>query len=171
MTLRKQLSQKIGLFEIKFLCKKESKEKIFSLIFDNEQKISQNATWILTHLPKSENKWINSKRDLLIDKAMCNNNTTTIRLYLTLLKRCHFKKSEIRTDFLDYCLKNASDLNNSASIQVLSMKLAYKQCINYIELLKELQERLNLLEANTFSPSIANQRKKIIGKIEKQLQH
>ncbi|MEE3413433.1 MAG: hypothetical protein VZQ58_06115 [Bacteroidales bacterium] len=170
MNLREQLSQRIGAFEIKHLSKTVSKEELLSFSFSEEERVSENATWVLTHLPKSEDKWLNTKRDLFIDSAMKTNNVTKKRLYLTLLERCKYEKDDIRTDFLDFCLWKVADIGETTGVQSLCMKLSLKQCLHYKELLLELKDKLIMAEPILTSIACKHQRKNILNKINQMLE-
>ena len=169
MDLKQQLSQRIGAFEIKSHSKTASKEELLALLSEQEERVAENAAWVLTHLPKSEDKWLNTKRDLLIDLAMNTSSVTKRRLCLNLLERCEYKQNEIRTDFLDFCLQKATDVNETTGVQTLCMKLSFKQCLHYKELLLELQGRLLMAEPILTSTASKHQRKQILNRIKQEM--
>lgn len=169
MDLKEQLSQRIGAFEIKYLSQTANKEELFALVFCEDKKVVENAAWVLTHLPKSEDKWLNTKRDLLIDLVMNTNSATQKRLFLTLLERCEYGEQDLRTDFLDFCLQKSTDINETIGAQTLCMKLSFKQCLHYKELILELQGKLLMAEPILTATASKHQRKQILSKIKQVL--
>lgn len=163
--LREILSQSIHAHDIKLLRKTADKEDIFAFMFDKDKKTSDNAAWVMTHLPKSYNKWLDTKRDVLINGVLSAKETTQLRLFLNLLERLEYREDNLRTDFLDFCLANCVSPMQPAGIQSLCMKLAYKQCILYEELLKELKSTMQIIPPNELSAGARCQYNKILRKI------
>ena len=46
------------------------KEELYTLISDEDVRVSYNALWVFTHFDLSNNKWLYAKHDELIDKAI-----------------------------------------------------------------------------------------------------
>lgn len=145
------LSQRLGADDIKRLSQTADKETLYALMFDADKRLSENAAWILTHLPKAANPWIATKRDELIREAMQTQSTTKCRLCLNLLERLDYAQDDIRTDFLDFCLERAVSPAYQPGIQSLCMKIAYKMCRHYPELSEELKSLLESVEPEYFS--------------------
>ncbi|MBR1769232.1 MAG: hypothetical protein IJ748_02125 [Bacteroidales bacterium] len=164
--LKKELSKSLRLKDIKFLSKNAEKEDVFSLMFSRDKRCSDNAAWLMTYLPKTENKFLEQKRNILIDAVLTTDNKTRLRLLLNLLERLDYKSEDLRTDFVDFCLKNSVSLLQSAGVQVLCLKLAYKQCVLYDELLSELYSTLSFIHSTELSPGVKNQFQKILSQIE-----
>ena len=82
--------------------------ELFQLLFDSDKRTSDNAAWVLTHLPKTADPWLAERQDLLIDEAMRTSSTTKRRLIMNLLDRTPFESDHLRTDFLDFCFNNPS---------------------------------------------------------------
>ena len=89
---------------------------------------------------------IEQRKDELINLAMTTPDTSLRRLLLTLLERMTFEADSIRTDFLDFCLDGMQSLSQPPGVQSLCMKLAYKQCRLYDELLDELKVTLENMQ-------------------------
>lgn len=145
----------------------DSIKALYNLIFDTDKYISGNAAWILTHLDTSHNKWLYSKQDELIQESMQTSDIGKRRLILTLLLKQPFNKEHIRGDFLEYCFNRITSDKESISIKALCMKLAYKQCIHFPELLEELRLTLEMMESNPLSSGLQVVRRKILGQILK----
>ena len=163
--LREVLSKPLYAEDIKHLSQTANMEDIFSFMFDKDKRTSDNASWVMTHLPKSANKFLNSKRDILIDMVLSSKDSTQTRLLLNLLERLDFQEENLRTDFLDFCLKNCILPLQTAGIQSLCLKLAYKQCILFEELLKELKSTLQLIHPQELSSGARCQYNKILHQI------
>ena len=159
------LSQRIHAKDIKQLSMSADKEDVLALMFDKDKRTSDNAAWVMTLLPKSCNKWLDTKRDILIDGVLSAKESTQLRLFLNLLERLDYRKENLRTDFLDFCLANCVSPLQPTGVQSLCMKLAYKQCVLYGELLNELHSTMQIIHPNELSAGARCQYNKILRKI------
>lgn len=140
---------------------------LYHLMFDTDKHISGNAAWILTHLDTRHNQWLYSKHDELIRESMQISDISKRRLILTLLLKQPFDKENIKGDFLEYCFNCITSNKESIGIKALCMKLAYKQCIYFPELLKELKMTLEIMDSEPLSPGLQVVKKKILKDIQK----
>ncbi|MBQ0075432.1 MAG: hypothetical protein KBT34_14730, partial [Prevotella sp.] len=90
------------------------------------------------------------------------NNSSIRRALLGIILRLDMKADDVRTDFLDHCLGMMVDPNEVPSVQTLCMKLAYKMCKFYPELLTELICTLEAMEISYYTPAVKNIRSKIL---------
>lgn len=88
--LKTLLSSRISGNDAKALAQADIKEELFQLLFDSDKRTSDNAAWVLTHLPKTADPWLAERQDLLIDEAMRTSSTTKRRLIMNLLERTSF---------------------------------------------------------------------------------
>lgn len=142
-------------------------KSLYNLIFDTDKYISGNAAWILTHLDARHNKWLSPKQHELMQEAMQASDTGKRRLILTLLLKQPFDKENINSDFLEFCFKHLTSVQESIGIKALCMKLAYKQCVHFPELLKELQLTLEIMDSDFLSPGLQAVKRKILKDIQK----
>lgn len=168
--LKERLSKRIGEQEIEGLIvhiteNKNALSDVYDFMYDSDKRISDNAAWILTHLPKTERHWLDKKQQELIDETLITTSTTKRRLLLTMLEQQTFKAEEIRTDFLNFCLDKILLNSETTGIRSLAVKLAYKQCKHYKELLEELQQILELMESSQMTAGLKHCRMKILGKL------
>lgn len=145
----------------------DSIKALYNLIFDTDKYISGNAAWILTHLDARHNKWLYPKQHKLIQEAMQTSDTGKKRLILTLLLKQPFDKENINSCFLEFCFKHLASVQESIGIKALCMKLAYRQCSHFPELLKELQLTLEIMDSSFLSPGLQVVKKKILKDIQK----
>lgn len=155
--------------DIKAMAQKAHRDKtcrdgLFATMLSGEGKEASNAAWALTHLPDSDNKYIDEHRDALVLRAISTPEVPVRRLSLNLLERLEWGIDDIRTDLLDFCLAHMMDPNETEGVRSLCIKLAYAQCRHYDELLGELQRSLQLLDVAHLKPSLLYMRKKILGK-------
>ena len=139
------LCGRISGCDAKALAKADFKEELFQLLFDPDKRTSDNAAWVLTHLPKNADSWLTERQDILIDEAMRTASTTKRRLIMNLLERTAFEAGHIRTDFLDFCF-NAILSDEPIGVKSLAIKLAYAQSVHYPELLEEINATLQMME-------------------------
>lgn len=151
--LRQRLSGRIHAADIADLCLMAQctdgngmKAMLFKLAGDKDRRVASNALWVFSHFNASGRSWLLDRQQELIDMALAVPDVTSLRLVLTLLERQTFEAESIRTDFLDCCLCRMVSDAEAVSIRSLSMKLAYKMCRHYPELLEELRLSIGLLD-------------------------
>ena len=101
--LKAILSERISGNDVKALAGVDFKEELFQLLFDEDKRTSDNAAWVMTHLPKTADAWLAERQNALIDEVMRTESTTKRRLIMNLLERTPFEADHIRTDCLDFC--------------------------------------------------------------------
>ena len=159
--LKTILSGRISGSDAKALSRIDFIEELFQLLFDEDKRTSDNAAWVMTHLPKTANTWLTEHQDTLINEAMCTKSTTKRRLILNLLERTSFESDHIRTDFLDFCFnKMLSD--EPIGVKTLAIKLTYVQSVHYPELLEEFNTALQMMEPELLPAALKHIRKKMM---------
>ena len=68
--LKAILSERISGNDVRALAGADFKEELFQLLFDPDKRTSDNAAWVLTHLPKTADAWLTERQSILIDEAM-----------------------------------------------------------------------------------------------------
>ena len=161
--LKTILSGRISGGDARALAGGDFKEELFQLLFDDDKRTSNNAAWVLTHLPKTEDAWLNERQNVLIDEAMRTNSTTKRRLIMNLLDRTSFDPENIRTDFLDFCF-NTMLSNEPIGVKSLAIKLTYAQSVHYPELLEEFNTALQMMEPEVLPAALKHIRGKMLKK-------
>ena len=139
------------------------KEELFQLLFDEDKRTSDNAVWVMTHLPKTANAWLTERQNILIDEAMRTTSTTKRRLIMNLLDRTSFERNSIRTDFLDFCF-NTMLSDEPIGVKSLAIKLTYAQSVHYPELLEEFNTALQMMEPEVLPAALKHLRGKMLKK-------
>lgn len=98
----------------------------------------------------------------LIDQAMQTANSSVRRLTLNIIERLILEEDDLRTDFLDFCFEHMVSIEEFPGIQTLCMKLAYRMCSFYPELMDELKRTLEAMEIEYYKPAIKCLRKRIL---------
>ena len=145
------------------------KEELYQLTFDENDRVSFNALWALTHFDEANNPWLFQKHDDLIDRILLEKSMTKLRLMLSLLIRQPFEEATLRSDFIDYCIAKITACSYPYAIRAYCMKLAYEQMKYYPELLTELKAALDMLEQEALSPGLASAKRQVMKKIKKAL--
>ena len=161
--LKAILSSRISGSDVKALAEADFKKELFQLLFDPDKRISDNAAWVLTHLPKTADPWLTEHQNTLIDEAMGTASTTKRRLIMNLLERTSFDPDHIRTDFLDFCF-NTILSDEPIGVKSLAIKLAYAQSACYPELLEEINATLRMMEPEELPAALKHLRGKILAK-------
>ena len=174
--MRNQLINRLGVNDIYSLCLqtqgKENnclKEELYQLTFDENDRVSFNALWALSHFDEANNPWLFQKHNELIDRVLVEKNETKRRLMLHLLLRQPFEEESLRSDFIDFCIAKITACSQPYAIRCYCMKLAYEQMKYYPELLTELKVALDMLEQEALSPGLLSAKRQIMKKIMRSL--
>ena len=159
--LKTILSGRISGSDAKTLAKGDFKEELFQLLFDEDKRTSDNAAWVMTHLPKTANAWLTERQNILVDEAMRTESTTKRRLIMNLLERTTFEPDHIRTDFLDFCF-NIILSNEPVGVKTFAIKLTYAQSVYYPELLEEVNATLRMMEPEVLPAALKHLRGKML---------
>ena len=161
--LKSILSGRISGNDAKALARLDFKEELFQLLFDEDKRTSDNAAWVMTHLPKTADAWLTERQNTLIEEAMRTESTTKRRLIMNLLERTSFEPNNIRTDFLDFCF-NIIFSEEPIGVKTLAIKLTYAQSVYYPELLEELNTALQMMEPEVLPAALKHLRGKMLKK-------
>ena len=140
----------------------KEREALFDCMLHNDGREAYVASWVLTHLPASDNNTINAHREDLVQMAISTSNTSLRRLSLALLERLEWDADEARTDLLDFCLSHMARADEPNGIRALCIKLAYYICRHFTELQEELRQSLILMEPTEMGPGVRHTRNKIL---------
>lgn len=131
-------------------------------MYDNDEIVVRNALCALSKATDIEIAQLNPIMDELIDMALTNKNSSIRRALFGIIQRLDMKRDSLRTDFLDHCLCRMAAMDEVPSVQSLCMKLSYKMCKFYPELLAELKRTLETMEISYYTPAVKNVRNKIL---------
>ena len=161
--LKTILSDRISGNDARALARPDFKEELFQLLFDPDKRTSDNAAWVMTHLPQTVDAWLTERQNILIDEVMRTDSTTKRRLIMNLIERTPFERDQIRTDFLDFCFsKMLSD--EPVGVKTLAVKLTYAQSVHYPELLEEFNTALQMMEPEVLPAALKHIRGKMLKK-------
>ena len=131
-------------------------------IFDSDYRVARSALWGLTKATNEELLDLQVILNELIDQAMQTENSSVRRLTLNIIERLTLEEDDMRTDFLDFCFEHMVSIEEYPGIQTLCMKLAYRMCTFYPELMDELMRTLEAMEIDYYKPAVKGLRKKIL---------
>ena len=131
--------------------------------FDPDYRVARSALWGLTKATNKELSELQAILNELIDQAMHTDNSSVRRLSLNIIERLKMNKEDLRTDFLDFCFEHMVGIEEYSGIQTLCMKLAYRMCTFYPELMDELKRTLEAMEIDYYKLAIKCLRKRILG--------
>jgi hypothetical protein len=165
MNLKSRLSQRIhmsDIYKILYLTQNDEKlkQRLFKLIFAPDDITAYQATWVFLHFTLTENQWLYSKQDELIEEALTCQHPGKRRLILSLIYRQPLANPP-HIDFLDFCLDRMIAKSELPGVQTLCMKLAYELCRQTPELLREFKSILEITETNLLPTSLRTVRKNI----------
>ena len=142
-------------------------------VFDKEYRVARSALWGLTKATDEELSVLQVLLNELIDQAMQTENSSVRRLTLNIIERLWvgerssgmrltLEEDDLRTDFLDFCFEHMVSIEEFPGIQTLCMKLAYRMCSLYPELMEELKRTLEAMEIDYYKPAVKCLRKRIL---------
>ena len=142
-------------------------------IFDLDYRVARSALWGLTKATDKELSELQVILNELIDQAMQTENSSVRRLTLNIIERLWvgerssgmrltLEEDDLRTDFLDFCFEHMVSIEEFPGIQTLCMKLAYRMCSLYPELMEELKRTLEAMEIDYYKPAVKCLRKRIL---------
>lgn len=167
------LSGRISPREINLICAAcrgshgdAMKLRLYSLVSGPDDRTAYNALWVFTHFQPNDMRWLQSRRNELIDILLSTAHTGKRRLILSILDSLGTTRDDIRTDYLDFCL---SGINSTEpyGIRALCLKQSFAQCRFYPELVRELVSVIELMEHSRLSPGLLTARKNILKKISR----
>lgn len=131
-------------------------------VFDSDYRVTRSALWGLTKATDKELAELQVILNKLIDQAMQTDNSSVRRLTLNIIERLKIDEDDLRTDFLDFCFEHMVSIEEFPGIQTLCMKLTYRMCTFYPELMDELKRTLEAMEIDYYKPAIKGLRKRIL---------
>ena len=131
-------------------------------VFDKDYRIARSALWGLTKATDEELSELQVIRNELIDQAMQTDNPSVRRLTLNIIERLTLEEDDLRTDFLDFCFEHMVSIEEFPGIQTLCMKLAYRMCSFFPELIDELKRTLEAMEIEYYKPAVKCLRKRVL---------
>ena len=135
--------------------------------FSQDYRVARSALWGLTKARKEELLQLQVILNEFIDQAIRTENSSIRRLSLNIIERLEMSEEDLRTDFLDFCLDHMTDVEEFPGVQAVCMKLAYRMCKFYPELMDELKRTLEAMDIDYYKPAVKCARSRILnGKLK-----
>ena len=135
--------------------------------FNEDCRVARSALWGLTKANREELSQLQVILNDFINQAMQTENSSVRRLSLNIVERLEMKEDDLRTDFLDFCFEHMIDVEEFPGIQSVCMKLAFRMCSFYPELMDELKRTLEAMEIDYYKPAVKCVRNRILnGKLK-----
>ncbi len=156
---------RIGISDVKAMSQEarcpEVMKKIVDTVHSDDPVEARNAAWVMTHFTDEQVMMLMPRQNEFIDLILTTGNSSLRRLLLNIIERQEIKEENLRTDFLDFCLEHTSSPTEQPGIQSLCMKLAYRQCRFYPELMEEFRNMLQLMQ-DGYAKSVMGLRRKFL---------
>ena len=135
--------------------------------FSQDYRVARSALWGLTKARKEELSQLQVILNEFIDQAIRTENSSIRRLSLNIIERLEMSEEDLRTDFLDFCLDHMMDVEEFPGVQAVCMKLSYRMCKFYPELMDELKRTLEAMDIDYYKPAVKCARNRILnGKLK-----
>ena len=131
-------------------------------VFDKDYRVARSALWGLTKATDEELSKLQVMLNELIEQAIQTENSSLRRLTLNIIERLKMNEEDLRTDFLDYCLEHMASIEEFPGVQTLCMKLAYRMCCFYPELMDELKRTLEMMDIEYYKPAVKGLHQRIL---------
>ena len=164
--MRDTQGNRIGIADIKALALEaetstERMAEVVNLIHSDDPIVARNAAWVMTHLGNEHIRALLPRQDEFIDLVLSTSNDSLRRLLMNIIERQGIAESDLRTDFLDFCLEHMQLPTDAPGIQSLCMKLAFQQCRYYPELQAEFRNTLLMMQ-DGYATSLMGLKKKML---------
>ena len=140
---------------------------LYCLLSDTDRRVANNAAWVLSCSDSKVMRFLLRYQNQLIDLLIGTKDKSFARILFSILRRQTFGKSNLRTDFLDFCLNEIVNSNQAIAIRAHAIYVSYSLCKAYPELLNELFMTLQMLESEMLSAGLLHARNAIITAIKK----
>lgn len=140
---------------------------LYHLLSDTDRRVANNAAWVLSCSDGKVMRFLLRYQNQLIDLLIDTKDKSFSRMLFSILRRQTFEKSNLRTDFLDFCLNEIVNSNQAIAIRAHAIYVSYSLCKAYPELLNELFMTLQMLESESLSPGLRHARNTIMSAIKK----
>ena len=140
---------------------------LYHLLSDTDRRVANNAAWVLSCSDGKVMRFLLRYQNQLIDLLIGTKDKSFARILFSILRRQTFEKSNLRTDFLDFCLNEIINSNQAIAIRAHAIYVSYSLCKAYPELLNELFMTLQMQESETLSAGLLHARKAIMTAIRK----
>ena len=140
---------------------------LYCLLSDTDRRVANNAAWVLSCSDGKVMRFLLRYQNQLIDLLIGTKDKSFSRILFSILRRQTFEKSNLRTDFLDFCLNEIVNSNQAIAIRAHAIYVSYSLCKAYPELLNELFMTLQMLESESLSPGLRHARNTIMSAIKK----
>ena len=140
---------------------------LYHLLSDTDRRVANNAAWVLSCSDGKVMRHLLRYQNQLIDLLIGTKDKSFARILFSILRRQTFEKSNLRTDFLDFCLNEIVNSNQAIAIRAHAIYVSYSLCKAYPELLNELFMMLQMLESETLSAGLRHARNTIMSAIKK----
>lgn len=140
---------------------------LYCLLSDTDRRVANNAAWVLSCSDSKVMRFLLRYQNQLIDLLIGTKDKSFARILFSILRRQTFGKSNLRTDFLDFCLNEIVNSNQAIAIRAHAIYVSYSLCKAYPELLNELFMTLQMLESETLSAGLLHARNAIMTAIKK----
>ena len=140
---------------------------LYCLLSDTDRRVANNAAWVLSCSDSKVMRFLLRYQNQFIDLLIGTKDKSFSRMLFSILRRQTFEKSNLRTDFLDFCLNQIVNTNQAIAIRAHAIYVSYSLCKAYPELLNELFMTLQMLESESLSPGLRHARNTIMSAIKK----
>ena len=130
--------------------------------FNQDYRVARSALWGLTKANKEDLSQLQVILNEFINQAMQTGNSSVRRLSLNVIERLKMHEDDLRTDFLDFCFEHMTDVEEFPGIQSVCMKLAFRMCSFYPELMDELKRTIEAMEIDYYKPAVKCVRNRIL---------
>lgn len=141
--------------------------QLASFVHSPEKRIANNAAWILSHISERDSVVLQPFLPDFVELSMQTDDDTLRRLLLTVLHNTSSGEVTQNATFLNFCLDRLTTPTTPTGIRATCLKLAYRHCRLYPDLMQELIGILQFMDREPLPPAITCLRNKILKEYKK----
>lgn len=142
-------------------------DRIFELIFDNDEKVAWRAAWACEKIIRKFPEFIdNHKIEQITTLTLNTKHDGLHRISLSILNSIP-SNDTFNVELINSCFEWMNSLKQPIAVQALSLKLLLKYCKVEPELIPELIAYLENFESDQFSPGMLSCRKNALKELKK----
>ncbi|MDD5996112.1 MAG: hypothetical protein PUC42_04355 [Bacteroidales bacterium] len=137
---------------------------LWEITCGDDPRLAWHAVWVMEVLCKKERSMLLPYRREIVEKILANRGEDgELRLWLNISLMLLPEVKEIDVDLLNFTLDNICNMRLAVAVRAVCIKIAYQLCRRELDLLKELQAVLSMLDLKEEQAAIKCVVKKVMG--------
>lgn len=141
-------------------------EEVFRLSLSADEKIAWHALWVCDVMASLRPELLEGRREQFQKMLLRGDQNGKKRLLLSILFKMSVDK-DFSIEVLNKCLDDMVSLRQPPAVCAVAMKLAYKMCLFYPDLMSEFRAILDSMEDDFLPPAVRSTRRNLLKDMRK----